>query len=143
MSPWSSDPACVKWSAAVHMCYCPFKTGRETLAEVNESFPEGRELDGFGDGCTYWHGKLVPDTRVGKFEWLFLGGGSVMSSGSGVTPRGSLADCPIGATWLAGLSRRCVYVCIVDVVAAVLLIVSRRQVLVILATDKTLTYEAR
>ena len=62
----------IKWSAAVMLCYCPFKQGKETRAEVDKCFPEGRELKMFGDGCTYWHGKLVPGTRVGKVPWLEL-----------------------------------------------------------------------
>ena len=60
----------IKWNATVMLCYCPFKHGKETIEEVNKCFLEGQELLGYGDGCTYWHGKLVPGTRIGKIQWL-------------------------------------------------------------------------
>ena len=60
----------IKWTAAMMMCYCPFKQGGETLEEVNKCLPDGQEFEGYGDGCTYWHGKLVPGTRVRKVQWL-------------------------------------------------------------------------
>lgn len=68
--PSGSKSFRIRWSAAVMMCYCPFKQGKETLQEVNECFPAEGKLIGYGDGCTYWHGKLVPGTRVGKLSWL-------------------------------------------------------------------------
>jgi len=40
------------------------------MAEVNKCLPESQELEGYGDGCTYWHGKLVPGTRIGRVQWM-------------------------------------------------------------------------
>ena len=69
-SSGSGKSFCIKWNAACVLCYCPFKKGKETIDEVNKCFPEGSKLEGKGDGCTYWHGKLVPGTRVGKVPWF-------------------------------------------------------------------------
>ena len=60
----------IKWTAEMMVCYCPFMGGEETIEKINNCRPEGQKFEGFGDGPTYWHGKLVPGTHVGAVPWF-------------------------------------------------------------------------
>ena len=56
----------VKWTAEWVLSYCPFRGGALTRPED----PKAESDQGHGAGRVYWHGRLVPNTRIERVTWL-------------------------------------------------------------------------
>lgn len=56
----------VRWTGEWMLSYCPYRLGEMTRPDD----PKATSDQGFGAGRVYWHGRLVPNTRIERVSWL-------------------------------------------------------------------------
>ena len=56
----------IRWLGEWMLSYCPSRNGRTT----RPADPKATTEQGSGAGRVYWHGRLVPDTRIERVAWL-------------------------------------------------------------------------